>query len=118
MQSSKASLTALLFAISSHLFTHIVLPALTHSASFSYAVFAERHTLSPTEDFICNWLGNYRWVNALPWSGAADFKEAEFEEWETKNGTLAGTVKASGGLSFVKVKAAVSLSPSLCAPGF
>lgn len=36
------------------------------------------------KDFICNWLGNQAWTNALPWSGAEKFADAEVKDYEIK----------------------------------
>eukprot|EP00899_Mesostigma_viride_P013761 jgi/Mesvir1/22386/Mv17877-RA.2 len=64
-------------------------------------------------DFICNWLGNHRWVEAMPWSGQKGFNDAPMVPW---NGGDAG--KAEGGyykafenLSFVKVAQAGHMVP-------
>jgi carboxypeptidase C (cathepsin A) len=61
-------------------------------------------------DLICNWLGNYRWVSALPWSGRMDFASAEMVEWEV-DGEAAGMVQGYGPLSFVKVYQAGHMVP-------
>jgi len=57
------------------------------------------------EDFICNWIGNYNWVNQMPWSGQADFNKTELSAWNNDKGTPFGEFKTSsdGLLSFVKV---------------
>jgi carboxypeptidase C (cathepsin A) len=47
------------------------------------------------QDFVCNWLGNRRWVDQLQWEGA--------EGWKAADRDAAGTYTAYGGLSFVKV---------------
>ena len=58
-----------------------------------------------TEDFICNWVGNQRWVDSLPWYGKGSWSAAQEEEWVV-DGMTAGTAKAVGPLSFVKVEKA------------
>ncbi|KAG1675310.1 hypothetical protein FOA52_015984 [Chlamydomonas sp. UWO 241] len=63
-----------------------------------------------TLDLICNWLGNSRWVHAMEWSGQAKFQAAKEQEWSGGDGP-AGTVKAAGGLSFVKVFEAGHMVP-------
>ena len=55
-----------------------------------------------TEDFICNWVGNQRWVDSLPWYGKGQWAAAEEQEWMV-DGKTAGTAKSVGPLSFVKV---------------
>merc|ERR1719341_2744111 len=32
-------------------------------------------------DYICNWLGNKKWVKALEWGGKEGFNAAEDENW-------------------------------------
>ena len=67
------------------------------------------------EDFICNWVGNQRWVDALPWYGKGQWAAAKEQEWEVDGGS-AGTVKAVGPLSFVKVDAAGHMVGTLAGP--
>ena len=40
------------------------------------------------QDLICNWLGNRRWVDALPWSGAAEWAAAEDCDWHAGGAAL------------------------------
>jgi hypothetical protein len=54
------------------------------------------------KDLICNWLGNRRWVDALPWEGASDWKNAKDFVWNVGKEDAA-KVRESGGLTFVKV---------------
>lgn len=63
------------------------------------------------EDFICNWLGNYAWVQEMQWSGQENFLKAEIKDWTDSSGATAGTVQSAGGFSFVKVKAAGHMVP-------
>ncbi len=42
------------------------------------------------------------WVSALPWDGSEDWNDAPEEEW-TVFGARAGSVKAAGPLSFIRV---------------
>ena len=37
-------------------------------------------------DYICNWLGNKKWVKALEWSGKEEFNMAEDEPWTLTTG--------------------------------
>lgn len=62
------------------------------------------------QDLICNWLGNERWMNALPWSNATQFNLAPEKTW-TVNGTEAGTVRTASGFSMVKVSGAGHMVP-------
>lgn len=54
------------------------------------------------KDFICNWLGNRRWVDGLPWVGADDWA-AETEHLWTVDGEPAGQATNVGPLTFLKV---------------
>ena len=53
-------------------------------------------------DFICNWLGNHRWVKAMEWSGKAGFNAAMPTPFVV-DGTTGGDVTEHGLLSFVKM---------------
>lgn len=54
------------------------------------------------QDLICNWVGNQRWMDALQWDGSEDWAQAAPHTWRV-GGEAAGTVRAVGPLSFVKV---------------
>ncbi len=58
------------------------------------------------KDYICNWLGNKAWTDALPWNGAEAYSHSPTEQWITnhpvKNGS-AGTVKSANNLTFLRV---------------
>jgi serine carboxypeptidase-like clade 4 len=58
---------------------------------------------SGTEDFICNYLGSQAWVNALSWSGQAQFNKLDLKEWKVDNKTTAGLAKYFGGFTFLEV---------------
>eukprot|EP00891_Asterochloris_glomerata_P005629 jgi/Astpho2/5629/fgenesh1_pm.00079_%23_36_t len=57
------------------------------------------------EDLICNWLGNQRWVDAMPWSGHAEWQTTPAQNWS------GGSIKQVGPLSFVKVASAGHMVP-------
>ena len=62
-------------------------------------------------DFICNWLGNHRWVKAMEWSGRARFNAAMPQPFVV-DGTTAGDVtELEGSLSFVKVSESGHMVP-------
>lgn len=61
-------------------------------------------------DFICNWLGNSMWVEAMEWKGKEGFAKAVEKEW-TVMGAHAGTERSYGDLSFVKVAKAGHMVP-------
>ena len=62
------------------------------------------HTPSPIsrQDYICNWLGNQAWAQAMNWTHQADFVKAPANNW-TVAGTAAGTLQTSNGFSFLRV---------------
>jgi len=80
-----------------------------------------------TRDFICNWYGNERWVDALPWAGRYDFEDSDFVDWgvvgdgggggadapkPAPGRVRAGTVKGDGlALTFALVEAAGHMVP-------
>jgi cathepsin A (carboxypeptidase C) len=54
------------------------------------------------QDYICNWLGNQAWAQALPWSHQADFNSTKPVDWAVGS-TAAGTLQSSNGFSFLRV---------------
>ncbi|KAG5975252.1 hypothetical protein E4U55_007754 [Claviceps digitariae] len=54
-------------------------------------------------DYICNWLGNRAWVNALDWPGKSALNSAKISELSVKSGRKYGTVRAAKGLSFMQI---------------
>ncbi|KAK9835225.1 hypothetical protein WJX81_007216 [Elliptochloris bilobata] len=62
------------------------------------------------EDWICNWLGNRKWLLEMAWSQQAEFVAAPERNW-TVDGRVAGSVQAHGPLSFVKVYGAGHMVP-------
>ncbi|KAK7257674.1 hypothetical protein RIF29_31818 [Crotalaria pallida] len=62
------------------------------------------------EDLICNWLGNFRWVQAMEWSGQKDFNSAPTVKFSV-DGKEAGLLTSHEPLSFLKVHEAGHLVP-------
>ena len=57
-------------------------------------------------DFICNWLGNLAWTEALEWPGKKDYNKAKMEDLELlSSGKKTGAVKSSGNFTFVRLHA-------------
>ncbi|KFK22434.1 hypothetical protein AALP_AAs70730U000100, partial [Arabis alpina] len=52
-------------------------------------------------DFVCNWLGNSRWVNQMTWSGQKAFGSAKEVSFMV-DGKEAGLMKNHGSLTFLK----------------
>ncbi|KAH3660566.1 hypothetical protein OGAPHI_007152 [Ogataea philodendri] len=55
------------------------------------------------KDFICNWLGNEAWSNALPWSGHEEFEAAKTYGFHLEDGTKAGEVKNFDKFTFARL---------------
>ena len=63
-------------------------------------------------DFICNWLGNQGWTEALPWPGKKSFNKAGLEDLKLGgDGEKVGEVKSSGNLTFMRLHAAGHMVP-------
>lgn len=58
------------------------------------------------DDWICNWMGNHKWLSEMKWSQQADFLSAPERNF-TVDSAVAGSVQAHGPLSFVKIYNAV-----------
>ncbi|KAK1226684.1 hypothetical protein PQX77_010328 [Marasmius sp. AFHP31] len=63
-----------------------------------------------TYDWICNWVGNERWMLDLEWSGAEVFRNDKPREWVV-DGKVAGKTRGSGLLTFATVDAAGHMVP-------
>lgn len=62
------------------------------------------------QDFICNWMGNARWVDAMEWSGAEAYAKTEAVEYVV-DGEPAWSVRSVPNLSFMKVYDAGHMVP-------
>lgn len=62
------------------------------------------------DDYICNWLGNRRWVRAMEWSGQGAFN-ATMPVPFVVDGVTGGDVVESGRLSFVKMSESGHMVP-------
>uniref|UniRef100_A0A7N1A478 Carboxypeptidase n=1 Tax=Kalanchoe fedtschenkoi TaxID=63787 RepID=A0A7N1A478_KALFE len=61
-------------------------------------------------DLFFNWLGNLKWVNAMPWSGQKGFVAANNNSYIV-GGKEVGSIKSFGSLTFMKVYNAGHLVP-------
>ncbi|CAN8096706.1 unnamed protein product [Discula destructiva] len=61
-------------------------------------------------DFICNWLGNEAWANALEWPGHKDFKATKLSPLKA-DGKEYGRVKTSGNFTFMQIFGAGHMVP-------
>merc|ERR1719440_1529266 len=57
------------------------------------------------QDYICNWLGNRAWTQALPWSHQGDFNSTKAVNWTdpAAGAEAAGTIQSSNGFTFLRV---------------
>jgi len=65
-------------------------------------------------DFICNWLGNKAWSEALDWPGHKDFAKAEMKDLRIdgeKDGRKIGEVKSHGNFTFMRIHAGGHMVP-------
>lgn len=53
-------------------------------------------------DYICNWLGNMKWTQAMEWPHKADFNAAPNNEYKFHGETVA-KLRTSNGFSFMQV---------------
>lgn len=63
------------------------------------------------KDFICNWLGNHAWSDALEYSKHEFFEVQPLRPWYTKEGKLAGEVKNYDKFTFARVYGAGHMVP-------
>lgn len=63
------------------------------------------------KDFICNWLGNHAWSDALEYSKHDFFEVQPLRPWRTEEGKLAGEVKNYGHFTFLRVYDAGHMVP-------
>jgi cathepsin A (carboxypeptidase C) len=63
-------------------------------------------------DFICNYLGNHAWTEALEWPGKKAFNAEKQKTLKlTGKGDDIGTYKASGNFSFITIHEAGHMVP-------
>ncbi|CEJ92551.1 hypothetical protein VHEMI08197 [[Torrubiella] hemipterigena] len=62
-------------------------------------------------DYICNWLGNQAWTNALDWPSKTAFNAAKMTPVTTTSGKEYGQIKHSNGFAFLRVYAAGHMVP-------
>ncbi|PSN74945.1 hypothetical protein BS50DRAFT_567701 [Corynespora cassiicola Philippines] len=63
-------------------------------------------------DYICNWLGNKAWTEALEWPGQKDYAKAPMKDFLLGgDGKKVGEVKSSGNFTFLKLHAGGHMVP-------
>jgi cathepsin A (carboxypeptidase C) len=60
-------------------------------------------------DFICNWLGNQAWMEALEWKGQKAYNRADLEDLSA--GDAYGKVKSAGNFTFMRIYGAGHMVP-------
>lgn len=64
-----------------------------------------------TLDWICNFIGNYRLVEQLEWSGQDAFKAQHLRKWLGPDGKQAGETKTAGKLTWATIEHAGHMVP-------
>ncbi|KAI4123043.1 MAG: hypothetical protein LQ347_006298 [Umbilicaria vellea] len=63
-------------------------------------------------DFICNWLGNHAWTEALEWPGKKAFNQVSLSDLKLGgSGRNTGQVKSSGNFTFMRLHAGGHMVP-------
>lgn len=62
-------------------------------------------------DYICNWLGNKAWVQALSWKGKRYFNDAADMTWKGPDGKDAGRLRKYENLHFLQIYQAGHMVP-------
>ncbi|KAG8775314.1 hypothetical protein FRC12_001556 [Ceratobasidium sp. 428] len=63
-----------------------------------------------TYDYICNWVGNQKWIQSLDWTGSGAYTAEKDREW-TVDGKTAGITRSAHGLTFATVNGAGHMVP-------
>lgn len=53
-------------------------------------------------DWVCNWIGNHRWVEDLEWTGRDVFGATKLRQWDVE-GVAAGLTRSANGLTFATI---------------
>lgn len=63
------------------------------------------------KDYICNWVGQIKWLDALEWSGSKAWETGTFKSWGLSANNKAGEYKTAENLVFVRVGEAGHMVP-------
>lgn len=63
------------------------------------------------QDYICNWLGNQAWTQAMEWPHQGEYNSTAPAAYNDKNGKALGTIQAAKGFSFLRVYDAGHMVP-------
>lgn len=61
-------------------------------------------------DFMCNWMGVRAWTINVPWNGHLNYSKQKDTNWYS-NGTVAGTIRSSKSLTFLRLFHAGHMAP-------
>lgn len=61
-------------------------------------------------DFMCNWMGVRAWTINVPWDGHLNYSKQNDSNWYS-NGTVAGTIRSSESLTFLRLFHAGHMAP-------
>jgi len=82
---------------------HMLIPPMLH-AGIDVLIYAG------DQDFICNWLGNEKWVQALEWDHTKEFNAAVKTPYKV-SGKEVGELQSFGNLHFLRVAGAGHMVP-------
>ncbi|CCC71897.1 hypothetical protein NCAS_0I02290 [Naumovozyma castellii] len=64
------------------------------------------------KDFICNWLGNYAWTNALDWKDKFSYRNSPLKKWtHSESGEELGQLKSYNNFTFLRIYDAGHMVP-------
>lgn len=64
-------------------------------------------------DYICNWLGNNNWTDALDWYGSSQYRRVGLTDLRLGgDGEATGQIKSSGNLTFMRIFGAGHMVPT------
>lgn len=63
------------------------------------------------KDFVCNWIGQNMWLDALDWSGSAAYLDSNLTSWSLGQAGAAGESKNANGLTYVRIYGAGHMAP-------
>jgi cathepsin A (carboxypeptidase C) len=89
------------------------IPVLLYAVSFPLSSRLQTLTKSQGDaDYICNWLGNKAWSEALEWPGQKKYVDAPFDALKlASDGTEVGHIKTAGNFTFIQIHAAGHMVP-------
>lgn len=62
-------------------------------------------------DFMVGWMGVRAWTMNVDWKGKENYNKQNDTDWKMNNGTVAGTIRKSSNLAFVRLFNAGHMAP-------